>query len=198
MLSERMWPKLQTAYKYKPTEAEQRRAEFRVYESGAESDKQKALKKRRRLRFRQRAQVLASVFLIFMMSMGYMMLNTQITMLGYEINKTMAAIDSLSNDNAKLLLEIETATSPEKVNAYAMEHFNMVSATEDSVVYYEKSLQNDYQVANNGMAMDPAVLGYGSVEVLEQDSEKNILDAISSLWRSFTTDDRNVQVGMRN
>ena len=94
MLSERMWPKLQTAYKYKPTEAEQRRAEFRVYESGAESDKQKALKKRRRLRFRQRAQVLASVFLIFMMSMGYMMLNTQITMLGYEINKTMAAIDS--------------------------------------------------------------------------------------------------------
>ena len=119
-----------------------------------------------------------------------MMLNTQITMLGYEINKTMAAIDSLSNDNAKLLLEIETATSPEKVNAYAMEHFNMVAATEDSVV--------DYQVANNGMAMDPAVLGYGSVEVLEQDSEKNILDTISSLWRSFTTDDRNVQVGMRN
>ena len=162
-------------------------------------------KKRKKLRFRQRAQVLASVFLIFMMSMGYMMLNTQITMLGYEINKTMAAIDSLSNDNAKLLLEIETATSPEKVNAYAMEHFNMVAATEDTVVYYEETPDYDYQLGPNGMAMDPAVLGYGSVEVLEQNNDNNFIETISSLWGSLTGKDGgeasgggNVQVGMRN
>jgi len=196
---------LQTAYNYELTEAEQRRAEFKVYSSGSEGDKSIIKKKRRKLRFRQRARVLVSVFMIFMMSMGYMMLNTQITMLGYEINKTMAAIDSLSNDNAKLLLEIETATSPEKVNAYAMEHFNMVAATEDSVVYYEESPGYDYQLAASGMAIDPAVLGYGSVEVLEQDSGNNFIDTISSFWRSLTSGNNsgangasNVQVGMTN
>ncbi len=195
---------MQTAYKYQPTEAELRRAEFKVYESGAESAKSISQKKRRKLRFRQRAQVLVSVFMIFMMSMGYMMLNTQITMLGYEINKTMAAIDSLSNDNAKLLLEIETATSPEKVNAYALEHFNMVAATEDTVVYYEENPGYDYQVGASGMAMDPAVLGYGSVEVLDQkDSDNNFINAISSLWSSLKSGNSadsggNVQVGMSN
>ena len=74
---------MQTAYKYQPTEAEIRRAQFKVYEANSESDKSIMQKKRKKLRFRQRAQVLFSVFLIFMMSMGYMMLNTQITMLGY-------------------------------------------------------------------------------------------------------------------
>ena len=197
---------MQTAYKYQPTEAEIRRAQFKVYEANSESDKSIMQRKRKKLRFRQRAQVLFSVFLIFMMSMGYMMLNTQITMLGYEINKTMTAIDSLSNDNAKLLLEIETATSPEKVNAYAMEHFNMVAATEDTVVYYEETPNYDYQLGANGMAMDPTVLGYGSVEVLESNTDNNFIDTISSLWHSFTGNDSgnaddgggNVQVGMRN
>lgn len=195
---------MQTAYKYQPTEAELRRAEFKLYESGTESAKSTNQKKRRKLRFRQRAKVLVSVFMIFMMSMGYMMLNTQITMLSYEINKTMAAIDSLSNDNAKLLLEIETATSPEKVNAYALEHFNMVAATEDTVVYYEENPSYDYQMGDSGMAIDPAVLGYGSVEVLEQkDSDNNFINTISSLWHSFRGNNSadsggNVQVGMSN
>ena len=81
----------------------------------------------------------------------------------------------------------------------------MVAATEDTVVYYEETPNYDYQLGANGMAMDPTVLGYGSVEVLESNTDNNFIDTISSLWRSFTGNDSgnddgggNVQVGMSN
>lgn len=183
---------MQTAVKRQPSEAELRRAEFKVYEGrdGVKAKKQQdARREQRRLRFQQRAKVLFAVFGLFLMSMSYVFLTTQTTMLGYEINKQIALNDELNNDNARLMLEIEMATSPEKVNEYAEQHLNMVAATEDSVVYYDTNAKPVVRTANSGMAVETAAIGYGSVEVVEPGKKNSLVEAIGSFFGSLVSRD---------
>ncbi|MBQ3180194.1 MAG: hypothetical protein IJB55_02455, partial [Firmicutes bacterium] len=113
---------MQSTAKRKPSEAEQRRREFRVYKNSANDAadrQQQAAREKRRRRNQAKISGLMSVFCVFLMSMAYMVMTTQVTVVGYEINQRIADIDELRNENARLLLEIETATSPEKVASYA-------------------------------------------------------------------------------
>jgi cell division protein FtsL len=190
---------LQTATKQGLTDAEERRSQFQVYESDAGSEEVQQTRKKK-LHRSSKVEMLICVLLIFLMSMGYMLLNTQVTYIGYEINKQMAAIDELSNDNARLLLEIEQATSPEKVAAYAEEHFNMVVASDSNVIYYSGSETTDSvtRMADSGMSVDSVALGSGSVEVLESGTENKLIEAFGALWESIKggVSSTGVQLGM--
>jgi cell division protein FtsL len=191
---------LQTATKQGMTDAEERRSQFKVYETEAESEEMQQPRRKRKLHHNSKVEMLVCVILIFMMSMGYMLLNTQVTYIGYEINKQMAAIDELSNDNARLLLEIEQATSPEKVAAYAEEHFNMVAASDDNIIYYSESDTGDsvIRMADSGMSVDPVALGSGSVEIVESGTENKLIEAFGALWESIKggVGSTGVQLGM--
>lgn len=190
---------MQSTAKRKPSEAEQRRREFRVYKNSANDAadrQQQAAREKRRRRNQAKISGLMSVFCVFLMSMAYMVMTTQVTVVGYEINQRIADIDELRNENARLLLEIETATSPEKVASYAAEHFNMVSATEESVIYYDHTADASYGMSSNGMAIETAALGYGSVEVLEAGAEDKLTETFGTIWKMLAgTGGSNMQVG---
>lgn len=180
-------------------EAELRRRQFRLYDNTAEADaaaKAAEAEKSERIRH-NRAMVsgILSVFCVFLMSMAYMVMTTQITTVGYEINRCIADIESLKNENARLLLEIETATSPEKVASYAEEHFNMVSPNEETVLYYDPGTEVTYSVAN-GMAIETAALGYGSVEIIDAGEENKLTETFGNIWKMLAgTGGSSVQVG---
>lgn len=189
------------AAKRKMSEAEKRRYAFRIYEhtgdamaeARARAGQQAAADRRAKLK------LLAGVFAVFLLGMGYMLLNTQVTVIGYEINQQMAANDELANDNTRLLLEIEQATSPEKVAGFAVEHFNMVTATEDSVIYYDASAAGNTPAGNvrTGMAVDQAALGFGTLEIIDDGGSESLIDSIGTFWRHLT-DGGGVQLGMRD
>lgn len=190
---------MQSVAKLKVNEAELRRRQFRVYDNEAKKAAgraDEAARAKRRQRNHAKISVLMSVFCIFLMIMAYMVMNTQITVAGYEINQRVADINELSNENARLLLEIEMATSPEKVAGYAAEHFNMVSASEESVIYYDPERTVTYAALDSGMAIENAALGYGSVEVLEAGAENKLLDTFGTIWNVLAARGSNsVQVG---
>ncbi len=190
---------MQSATKHKLSEAEQRRWQFRVYDNAAQDAAAKAdeaAREKRRQRNHSKISALMSIFCIFLMSMGYMVMTTQVTVVGYEINQRIADIETLGNENARLLLEIEMATSPDKVASYAEEHFNMVSATEESVIYYDPGVAVAYGSGENGMAVETAALGYGSVEVLETGAESKLSDKFGTIWQMLAgIGGSNVQVG---
>ena len=178
------------------TEAERRRYAFRVYE---QDEALAAAKERAKAQAAAEAHVkvklLAAVFAVFLLGMGYMVLNTQVTVIGYEINQQMAANDELANENTRLLLAIEQATSPEKVAGYAVEHLNMVTATEDSVIYYDAAETAAAATAvRTGMAVDQAALGYGTLEVIDDGTSDGFLGSISAFWQKITSGG-GVQVG---
>ena len=181
------------------TEAEQRRRSLRVYEkSAAEAAEIEAQKQRAAEQRRSKISLLCGISLVFALCMGYMLLNTQVTVIGYEINRQMAANNDLANDNTRLLLEIEQATSPEKVAAFAMEHFNMVAATEDSIIYYDAGAVYDEAPAmRTGMAVDETVLGFGTVEVLAETEDSGIIQTFGNFWQQITSGG-GIQLGMKD
>lgn len=194
---------MQSAVKRKLSEAELRRRALRVYE-GSQDDEERQAEIRRAERRRTagvrrlKVQLVGSIFAIFLLSMGYMVLNTQVTVIGYEINQQMTANDDLQNENTRLVLEIEQATSPEKVAGFAAEHFNMVAATEDSVIYYDPAeLGNTAPTLQTGMAVDAKSLGYGSLEVLEDTGGDGLLGKLSAFWDNLSSAGA-ITLGMRD
>lgn len=194
---------MQTAAERKPSEAEMRRRALRLVDGTAEAERLAAEKAAQRARNaelrRSRMQLLASICVCFALIMGYMMLNTQVTTVGYEINQQMAANDDLRNENTRLLLQIEQETSPEKVSKFAEEHFNMVTPTEDSVIYYsrEDMAKADTKVARTGMAIDSQSIGYGTLEVVEEADSSGLLGMLASLWEQISAGGA-ISVGMRD
>lgn len=194
---------MQSAAERKLSEAEIRRHALRVYEGRNEEERQTEIKAAERARIaelrRSRMHLLLGICLSFALIMGYMVLNTQVTVIGYEINRQMEANDDLHNENTRLLLQIEQATSPEKVASFAAEHFNMVTPTEDSVIYYSKSDLADTETKNvrTGMAIDSKSIGYGSVEVVNEGETGGILGMLASLWGQISGGDV-VSLGMRD
>lgn len=194
---------MQTAAERKPSEAEMRRRALRLVDGTAEAERLAAEKAAQRARNaelrRSRMQLLASICVCFALIMGYMMLNTQVTTVGYEINQQMAANDDLRNENTRLLLQIEQETSPEKVSKFAEEHFNMVTPTEDSVIYYsrENMAKADTKVARTGMAIDSQSIGYGTLEVVEEADSSGLLGMLASLWEQISAGGA-ISVGMRD
>lgn len=182
------------------TEAERRRYAFRVYENADDAMAEAKAKARQQAAADRRAKVklLFGVFAVFLLGMGYMLLNTQVTVIGYEINQQMAANDELANDNTRLVLEIEQATSPEKVAGFAVEHFNMVAATEDSVIYYDTAAAgNTAGNIRTGMAVDQAALGFGTLEVIDDGGSESLIESIGTFWQQLTSGG-GVQLGMRD
>lgn len=194
---------MQTAAERKPSEAEMRRRALRLVDGTVEAERLAAEKAAQRARNaelrRSRMQLLASICVCFALIMGYMMLNTQVTTVGYEINQQMAANDDLRNENTRLLLQIEQETSPEKVSKFAEEHFNMVTPTEDSVIYYsrEDMAKADTKVARTGMAIDSQSIGYGTLEVVEEADSSGLLGMLASLWEQISAGGA-ISVGMRD
>lgn len=185
------------------SEAEIRRRALRVYEGNRDEERLAEERAKRRARnaelYRSRMELLLSICVCFGLIMGYMVLNTQVTTVGYEINKQMVANDELHNENTRLLLQIEQATSPDKVATFAAEHFNMVAATEDSVIYYDKGDVSDSgaRTVRTGMAIDSQSIGYGSVEVVESGESEGWLGMLASLWEQISAGGT-VSVGMRD
>lgn len=194
-----VWANLQSAVNSKLTEAEQRRRALQVYEkTPAEAAEIEAQKEHAAELRRSRISLLCGISLVFALCMGYMLLNTQVTVIGYEINRQMAANNDLANDNTRLLLEIEQATSPEKVASFAMEHFNMVTATEDSVIYYDAgAVYDDAPAMRTGMAVDEAVLGFGTVEVLAETEDSGFIQTFGNFWQQITSGG-GIQLGMKD
>lgn len=194
---------MQTAAERKPSEAEMRRRALRVLSNSADDERLAAEKAARRARNaelrRSRMQLLASVCVCFGLIMGYMMLNTQVTTVGYEINQQMAANDDLHNENTRLLLQIEQETSPEKVSKFAEEHFNMVTPTEESVIYYsrEDMAKANARVVHTGMAIDSQSIGYGTLEVVDEPDSAGLLNMLASLWEQISAGGA-ISVGMRD
>ena len=195
---------MQTAAKHKLNEAELRRLALRVYDGEKDKERQAAVAAAERRHAaemrRARFQVVFSIFTVFLLCMGYMYLNTQVTVVGYEINKQMAANVDLENENTRLVLQIEQATSPEKVAGYAAEHFNMVTATDDSVIYYDTAAMasaDAMPTVRTGMAVDAKSIGSGSVEVLEDEGTEGFLATLGSLWEQLAGGDR-IMLGMQD
>lgn len=185
------------------SEAEIRRRALRVYEGKREEERLAEEKAARRARnaelARSRMQLLLSICVAFGLIMGYMVLNTQVTTVGYEINKQMQANEDLHNENTRLLLQIEQATSPEKVATYASENLNMVNPSESSVIYYSKNAvaKADDKVVRTGMAIDSKSIGYGTLEVVDESEGAGLLGMLASLWEQISTGGA-VSVGMRD
>lgn len=185
------------------SEAEIRRRALRVYEGKREEERLAEAKAARRARnaelARSRIQLLLSICVAFGLIMGYMVLNTQVTTVGYEINKQMQANEDLHNENTRLLLQIEQATSPEKVATYASENLNMVNPSESSVIYYSKNIvaTTDDKVVRTGMAIDSKSIGYGTLEVVDESESTGLLGMLASLWEQISTGGT-VSVGMRD
>lgn len=194
---------MQSAAERKLSEAEIRRHTLRVYEGRNEEERQTEIKAAERARIaelrRSRMHLLLGICLSFALIMGYMVLNTQVTVIGYEINRQMEANDDLHNENTRLLLQIEQATSPEKVANFAAEHFNMVTPTENSVIYYSKSdlADTETKTVRTGMAIDSKSIGYGSVEVVNEGETGGIWGMLASLWGQISGGDV-VSLGMRD
>lgn len=194
---------MQSTAERKLSEAEIRRRALRVYEGNREDERLAEKKAAERARLaelrRSRMELLMCICVCFGLIMGYMVLNTQVTTVGYEINKQMQANDELHNENTRLLLQIEQATSPEKVANYASEHLNMVNPSEDSVIYYSQTDVADSgdKVLRTGMAIDTQSIGYGSVEVVESGENAGLLGMLGSLWEQISTGNT-VSVGMRD
>lgn len=194
---------MQTAAERQPSEAEMRRRALKVLSGNADDERLAAEKVAQRARNaelrRSRMQLLASICVCFALIMGYMMLNTQVTTVGYEINQQMAANDDLRNENTRLLLQIEQETSPEKVSKFAEEHFNMVTPTEKSVIYYsrEDMAKADTKVVRTGMAIDSQSIGSGTLEIVEEADSSGLLGMLASLWEQISTGSA-ISVGMRD
>lgn len=192
---------MQSAAQRKLSEAEIRRRALRVYQGNADEERlaeiKAAEKKRRAAVRRTKVQLVCSIFSVFLLCMGYMYLNTQVTVTGYEINKQMAANTELQNENTRLILEIEQATSPEKVAGFATEHFNMVTPTEDAVIYYDEArlAQAETPALRTGMTTDAKSLGFGSVEVIEDQDSKGLLGTLGALLGQITSHNT-VSLGM--
>lgn len=180
------------------TEAERRRYAFRVYEHAGDDMAEARAKAKQQAAANRRAKVnlMVGVFAVFLLSMGYMLLNTQVTVIGYEINQQMAANNELANDNTRLVLEIEQATSPEKVAGFAVEHFNMVTATDESVIYYDAAAAgNTAGNIRTGMAVDQAALGFGTLEVIDEGGSESLIESIGTFLQQLTSGS-GVQLGM--
>lgn len=144
----------------------------------------------------RRVDSLVLVIGIFIMCLTYTIMQAQVTSIGSEINKVQTQIASIENENNRLLLEIQTATSPEAIATYAEENLNMTLAKEDQIIYY-----SDDQVDSSSYTMASALsvvesgMGEGSVSIVEEDNK--LLSIISQIF----TDSKNEiasLVGMNN
>ncbi len=197
---------MQSAAQRQLSEAELRRLALRVYDgkqSEAQSTAAKAAKEAEAIKAAEarslKIQLLVCIAALFVLIMGYMFINTQVTMIGYEINKQVKLNDELQNENNRLVLQIEQATSPEKVATFAAEHFNMVSPTEETVIYYDTTnwQTESAPVVRTGMAVDAKSIGYGTLELVDDDESGGLLGMLGSLIEQITADDT-VSLGMRN
>lgn len=194
---------MQSAAEKKLSEAEIRRRALRVYEGRQDDERQaeiKAAEKARAVELRRsRIHLVLGICMSFALIMGYMVLNTQVTVIGYEINRQMVSNDDLHNENTRLLLQIEQATSPEKVASFAAEHFNMVTPTEESVIYYSKSelAGTETKTVRTGMTIDSKSIGYGNVELINEGESGGLLGMLASLWEQISAGDV-VSLGMRD
>lgn len=194
---------MQSAAERKLSYTEVHRPALRVYEGRREEERLAEIKAAEKARAaelrRSRMQLLLGICLSFALIMGYMVLNTQVTVIGYEINQQMVNNDDLHNENTRLLLQIEQATSPEKVANFAAEHFNMVTPTEESVIYYDKNdlAGAETKTVRTGMAIDSKSIGYGNVEVVTEGESGGLLGMLASLWGQISAGDV-VSLGMRD
>lgn len=197
---------MQSAAQRQLSEAELRRLALRVYDgkqSEAQNTAAKAAKEAEAIKAAEarslKIQLLVCIAALFVLIMGYMFINTQVTMIGYEINKQVKLNDELQNENNRLVLQIEQATSPEKVATFAAEHFNMVSPTEETVIYYDTTnwQTESAPVVRTGMAVDAKSIGYGTLELVDDDESGGLLGMLGSLIEQITADDT-VSLGMRN
>ncbi len=120
----------------------------------------------------KRVDSLMLVIGIFVMCLAYTFMQAQVTSTGSEINKLQTQIASMENENNRIQLEIQTATSPDAIAAYAAENFDMTLAKEGQIIYY-----NDEQVGSGAYTVASAMsvvetgMGEGSVNIVEDENK---------------------------
>lgn len=101
---------------------------------------------------RVKVRVTATVIAIFLIALAYTAMEAQITMYGYEINSTKLAIADIENTNAKLLLQVEELSSPQRIANYAITQLGMVQPTSDHILY--KKVGMDIAAAGSAVVAD--------------------------------------------
>lgn len=144
----------------------------------------------------RRVDSLVLVVGIFIMCLTYTVMQAQVTSVGSEINKKQTEIASLENENNRLQLEIQTATSPEAIATYAEENLNMTLAKEDQIIYYSDDQVDlaSYTMAS-AMSVVEGGMGEGTVSIVEEDNK-----FLSIIGQIFTDSKNEIAslVGMNN
>ncbi|MDD2569251.1 MAG: hypothetical protein PHN47_00345 [Clostridia bacterium] len=154
----------------------------------------------KRVKFR----ITFTVVAILLVALTYTAMEAKITMYGYEINTTKLAIADIENDNAKLLLQVEELSSPERIAAYAVTELGMVQPTADHILY--KEISSEIAVTGNAMVaeakassgMDTVVptSAAASIEVIEGKEVHPVVSAITKLISQYKSALNSKQMGM--
>ena len=142
------WHRLVTAQRNTISQAEierireeERRTELKVIK------KQK--NKRAELR-RNRLAMMLMVTVVLTLCFSYILIESRIYNLGYEINSLKTQVSQVQKDNERLGLEVEALYSSERIATYAKENLNMVYPDQRNISYIEYTAADtgQLQVAN--------------------------------------------------
>jgi len=139
-------------------------------------------KMKRKVRYQ--VKTVAAVLVIFSFGLLYTATESRVTTYGYEINQLKQSITETENANARVLLEIEELSSPERISTYATEALGMVKPQDGYIQYVDSSA---IVAAKNISVLDSNVPSsqVASVEVVEGESMHPILATLNKMFNDY-------------
>lgn len=125
------------------------------------------------------------LLLVFGCSLFYVALEAKITQTGYKINQLQAEVDTATEANQRLMLEVEQLSSPERIAQYATENEGMTTVEDENILYANdvaaESTVDATSAATEADATSAAETTTDAAVTKETESDGGVVGAFSTL-----------------
>lgn len=139
--------------------------------------------KRRHRRLRKlssKQKLMICLLVVFSCSLFYVALEAKITQTGYEINQLRAEVDTATEVNQRLMLEVEQLSAPERIAQYAAENEGMTAVGDENILY-ANDVAAESSTAEENNAAGTAAAGAAKEAAEETESDGGVVSAFSTL-----------------